>query len=131
MASCLVTDWRGFDLRAEFAQMAVGSGGRFLVTDIVEALDQGRMQAWLSVDHGAVDCLMVTELIRYPRLTTLRYIAAVGRFPTRWLRFARDIENQARAMGCDRLEAMAPRRWSGLLRALGWSEFHVLSEKPL
>ena len=74
---------------------------------------------------------MVTTFARYPRLTALRLVGLVGERPARWVGLMRAVQDWAREQGCERVEAMAPARWTRLLGRLGFREFHVLTEVDL
>jgi hypothetical protein len=139
-----VEDWPAWAhrLKPQLALMAAGSGGRYVADDIDSALWSGRMRAWVAECNGEVACLLLTETIDYPRFCALRLVGFVGErpewtshgaWPSIWLRHSAWLEDQARGLGCVRLEALHPTEMQGLLRAWSpkWRVFHVLSEKPL
>jgi len=111
--------------------MAGGSGGRYLAPDIDEALVSGQFHAWLALDGTAIHCVLVTCIARYPRLTALRIVGLVGQQPRRWLHLLSEVADWARAMGCDRMEALHPVHYCRILARAGFREFHRLSEMGL
>ena len=66
-------------VRPHLEKMAAGSGGRFLFIDLLTAVAARKMQLWLAVRGTELMAVMLTELVTYPRLKTLRLIAY--RFP--------------------------------------------------
>lgn len=118
-------------LRPAVAQMAQGSGDRWSVEDITDALTTGRMTAWLALDDNLIRCVLVTELVDYPRFRALRCIGLVGSQPLGWVKLLDWVEKQAVLMGCERIEALHPVGHERLFVTPGWSTFHILSEKRL
>lgn len=123
--------WAG-KIAPALLRMAEGSGGRYLAPDIAASLCAGRMQLWLALDGTDIGCVLVTEIVEYPRLRAMRCVGMVGHRPRRWWHLLHELENAARsAFGCQKMEAFVP---SGLERMLvtdDWQIFHTLWEKPL
>ena len=135
-AEWLVGPGRWDDFREQtppfLTTMAAGSGGRYLADDILAEIDAGRMSAWLSVCGAVVTCVMVTQVIHYPRFKALRYVGIAGKIPKNWSAALTTIAASAyKDHGCRRLEALHPPGRYGVLRFLGWRTFHVLSEATL
>lgn len=113
-------------------KMAEGSGGRYLASDIAAALVCGRMQLWLAIDGTDIGCVLITEIVEYPRLRALRCIGLVGHRSRRWVHLTHDLEDAARkAFGCDLIEAFLPEGFERLLTTGGWTPFHALWQKAL
>ncbi len=113
-------------------KMAEGSCGRYQASDIAAALISNRMQLWLVLDGAAIGCVLVTEIIQYPRKRAMRCIGLVGHRPRKWMHLLQNLEDTARKVfGCDLMEAFLPQGFERLLRTGGWSQFHVLWEKAL
>ena len=132
----MLTGWPDcrFVIKPALQRMADGSGGRFLVEDIEAALADGRMQVWCldSTDAGTPDCVLVTEVVSYPRLRAFRLIGFVGHHPRRWLHWLAWLEDVARRdFKCDRMEAFAPPGDERMLTTGGWTTWHILTEKRL
>lgn len=66
--------------------------------DILDALKRQEMQAFMSEDG---DCLMVTEIIRYPRKLVLSIVLVAGEMPPDWMDIRTALENWAAENGCD------------------------------
>lgn len=113
-------------------KMAEGSGGRYHAPDIAAALISNRMQLWLALEGTQIGCVLVTEIVEYPRLRAMRCVGLVGHRPRRWMHLLRDLEEAAHnAFGCDVMEAFLPPGLERLLNTANWAPFHVLWEKPL
>lgn len=126
--------WPAFADRvcSHLEQMAEGSGGRYLADDIAACICDGRMQLWVIMEGHAILCVVVTEVVTYPRLRAMRYVGLVGHRPWRWMRLSAAIEAAAKQhFGCEKMEALTQPRHMALLRTGGWEVFHVLSEKVL
>jgi hypothetical protein len=126
-------DWPAYAerLAPALARMADGSGGRYTAADIAAEIEAGRVQCWIATDGAAIGCVLVTAFAHYPRLTALRLVGIVGSAPRAWLHLWDVVDAWARAQGCERTEALAPRSYDRVLRRHGFSEFHVLSERTL
>lgn len=119
-------------LAPAFARMAAGSHGAYLADDIAECVASGRMQLWLVLDGADIACVMLTEIIRYPRLKAMRCVGIVGHQPRRWMHILADVERASReCFGCGRFEALVQPGHERLLRTGGWSLSHTLYHKAL
>lgn len=121
--------------RTALARMAAHSDGCFLVEDIAQALLADRMQLWLAeveddsegmprtvsappdAPVAPLACVMVSEIIVYPRRKALRLVGLVGIRPVGdWRHLIVEVEAEARRLGCNRLEALvAADKFSQLL----------------
>lgn len=130
-----VEEWPtwAYRLKPQLAQMAQGSGGRYVADDIDHALWSGRMRAWVAEDGERAACLLLSEVIEYPRFKALRLVGCVGEQPREWVGLGPWVEKMARCMDCSRLEALHPPDLVWLLKAWSseWRVFHTLSEMRL
>lgn len=117
-------------VRPHLAKMAAGSGGRYEPTDILTALASGRMQLWLAMNGVSLLCVMVTEILTYPRLRAMRSVGLVGTQPRKWRGLLAAVEEAARRdFGCTMMESFHIPRFAALLP--GYRTTHWLSEKLL
>lgn len=113
-------------------RMADGSEGRYWADDIAASLSSGRMQLWLALDGAEVACVMVTEIVTYPRVRAMRCVGVVGHRPRRWLHLLRTVETAARdCFRCGVMEALVQPGHERLLKTGGWRQFHSLWQKAL
>lgn len=130
MPPCDLAAWAG-RLASYFQRMADRSGGRMLVEDIFSLVGRGAVQLWIVLRDAAIACVIITELVDYPRLREMRFVSMVGKDPKSW---AADvlggIERSARVnFGCARISGMHPKKYRSLLP--GYEATHWLSEKAL
>jgi hypothetical protein len=119
-------------LAPQIDRMAEGSSGHYRAEDIIAAIVNREFQVWLALDGPDVGCVLLTQVVIYPRMAALRCIALVGARPERWVGLLAWVEAEAvRTFGCSRIEALHPPGHERLLTTGGWSTFHVLSEKHL
>ena len=117
-------------VRPHMARMAKGSGGRFLTDDLFAAVAAGRMQLWVAIDGSEVACVMLTEVLTYPRMRELRCIGLVGHQYRRWMHLLEAIEQTAKTnFGCKRISALHLPRFRHLLP--DYEPTHILSEKDI
>jgi hypothetical protein len=119
-------------IRPHVAKMAEGSGGRYEASDIFSAMATGRILLWIAMDGAEIACVMLTEIVQYPRRRAMRCIGISGSRPRRWIPLLAEVERAARErFECDLMEALHRPDHRRLLRTGGWREFHILSEKTL
>lgn len=96
------------------AALAYG-GGTHLFEDVVEAVRDGRMQAWVNGDSIAI-----TEIIAYPRKRVLHAFLAGGS-----MRGVLDMIDSAaawgRAQGCTAFTIAGRKGWLRVLGRRGWT----------
>lgn len=117
-------------VRPHIAKMADGSGGRYEASDIFSALASGRMLMWVALDGVTLLCVMLGEIVDYPRVRVLRLTGLVGNQPLKWRGMLPAIEDQARRQfGCGMVESIHQSCHKVLLR--GYETTHWRSEKIL
>jgi hypothetical protein len=114
-------------LEPAFIVMAANSGGRWQVVDIVRLIGEKVQQVWISLNDGAVEAVLLTEIIVYPRKKALRFSSCVGKNWQNWAGFHEQIEEWGRAQGCDLFEVFAPRKWRHCFPE--YREYHVMLER--
>ena|SRR5271165_6309170 len=119
-------------VRPHLEKMAAGSGGRYMADDLEVLIGLGAMQIWLALDGADIACVMVTEVINFPRLREMRCIGVVGHRPKRWMHLLATVEAAAREnFGCGKFSALHQPEHVRLLATDGWQTTHCLSEKWL
>lgn len=100
------------------------SGGRLSQATVLEALLNRETQLWLAPE-GA----LVTQIATYPTGMKVVILLLVGGTMSKWLHLLPEIEEWARAEGCETSELPRGRKgWSRVLK--GWNEM-VFMEKEL
>jgi len=87
------------------------------------------MQLWVAVEQRQVIAAMVTQIIPYPRKKVLRIIAIGGSGMERWISFLPKVEQFARNLECDSLEAWGRKGWKKILT--DWSDSYIVFTKKL
>lgn len=106
---------------------------RYELPDILEGLLNGTGRLWVSwnEDQKAVEAAIVTEIIKYPRISELRLWLIGGRNMKAWGIEARDLlETFARDMGCGVMTGGDRKGWVRF-GGEGWEETGVTFEKRL
>lgn len=126
--------WDAFaeKLRPYFEKMAAGSEGKFESQDIQAAVIKGRFQLWLVLEGDAILCVVLTEIVDYPRRRAMRLIGIVGHRHWRWVHLLVGLEQIAKShFGCHLMQALHTPGHERMLRTGGWKVWHLLSEKSL
>lgn len=118
-------------LRSYLDRMADGSNGRMTADDMARLIVEDRMQAWAVMRGSEIMSLTTTEIVQYPRLRSIRFVACVGRSWREWGRLIADIEEWGRSRGCTRSEAFALPKWRHILTPAGYEVGHMIFEKVL
>jgi hypothetical protein len=126
--------WPSFAERVQphIAKIAEGSHGRYWPEDINLNIMLGIFFLWVAIDGPDIACVLLTQVIEYPRAKAMRCIAVVGHRPRRWMHLMHNVELASKQhFGCTHMEAFHQPRHALLLRTGGWETTHCLSEKPL
>lgn len=119
-------------VRPHLEKMAAGSDGCYETVDLLAAIASGEMLLWLVLDGAEIACVMLTQIVQYPRKRAMRCIGISGTRPRRWMPLLADVERASKAhFGCDKMQALHTPRHAALLQTGGWRQFHILSVKDL
>lgn len=99
--------------------------------DIQRALIENRANLWSSVKDGKIQGALVTMTIQYPQTKGLLYLCVGGENMSDWWEHRGEIENFARKIGCDFLEAWVRPGWVRKLAGDGWRETTRVIRKQL
>ena len=95
--------------------------GEFLSEDIGNSLKNGNMQAWMVCEDKHVLGLFITEVIEYPRFTSLRVVTTTGtRFDSWSGVLDACLTKFAAEQGCSRIEATGRRGWVRKMADFGY-----------
>lgn len=101
------------------------SGGTHTITDVVEAVSEGRMQFWPAPRGCAV-----TEIIKYPGKKVLHIFLAGGELDQ-----IVDMDNSAvefaRMNGCTAMTIAGRKGWAKVLKDKGYEVAHTVLAKEL
>jgi hypothetical protein len=117
-------------LAQEVASIADRSRRRVTVPDLLEAVHDEKLFAWVAVDdRGALVAIVFAEIRDYPRAKVCRLVGCAGRGRRQWLPLLAEIEQWAASVGCSQMHAEARRGWAGDL--VDYRLTHVLLEKDI
>ena len=111
--------------KARFEQALRRAGPTHTVADIVKLIQERRAQLW-ERDDGVI----VTEILEYPLVKTINYWLAAGSLPA-CLALQADIDEFARAEGCEIATISGRRGWGRAAAADGWRLRDYQFWKPL
>lgn len=101
------------------------SGSTHRIEDLMEALKTGRAQVW---EHQG--SLVVTEIMRHPRRTVLRYWLAAGEIDD-LAALLPTLEQWGREVGADMVECEARRGWTPHAVQHGYKPTAIIYRKEL
>jgi len=108
------------------------SGGKYAPADVLLNFLNGRMELWLVMDEaGAIQALVITEIVAYPRITVCRLLACTGDDAALWVDLLASMEAWAKSRGCAAMEPICRPGWERRLKPLGYRKTHVVLEKSL
>lgn len=117
-------------IRPHIEKMAEKFGGRYEPSDLFAAMADGRILLWVALEGAQIRCVMIGEIMNYPRMRALRITGLVGNSPRKWKHLLPAVEDQARRQfGCSMMEASPQRKHMTIMP--GYSETHLLCEKRL
>ena len=100
--------------------------------DIFEKCSTGKAILWLVIDGKEVIAAAVTQLVTYPRMSSLSIVYVGGTRLLEWRDiFLEKMESYARDCGCSAMEGYGRDAWFRRLRSRGWGKAYVMYEKML
>jgi hypothetical protein len=102
------------------------AGNTHTADDIMDAVSEGRMQAWVKNDS-----LVVSEIMTFPRKSVVNIVLAVGLLDD-VLSLQQQIKDFGREYGADRMRMEGREGWGAVLPKEGWRRVpHVIYEMEL
>lgn len=101
---------------------------RWEPADIHDALLQRDMQLWLAAENGEVSTIVITRLVRYPRVLECELFLWVGRRTDDWRDQLAMIEDWARAQGCHYMASLSR---PGSARVIGYEKGLIQTHRRL
>lgn len=101
------------------------ANGTHLFEDVAAMIESGQLQLW-PAPRGCI----VTEIVQYPRKRIFNMFLAGGDF-AQLMDMDGDMEQWAKAQGCDAATLHGRRGWTRALAENGWRETLTTMERPL
>jgi hypothetical protein len=109
-----------WDVLAPVIQESLDYSQGELTTDDARTLaGKGFMQVWTAVEDDEVVGVMLTELVQYPRYKSVRVVTFSARLFADWREYEPLLEQYARELGADRVEAFVRPGLTRMLATLG------------
>ena len=104
--------------------------GRFEAEDIRAGLD--KQQLWIAFDENKVFGAVVTEILTYPRLTTLMMHFTGGIELKRWKKpMLETLQRYGAEKNCDLIESYGRRGWEKVFKNDGFKSRFMFYELPI
>lgn len=101
------------------------AGGTHTLTDILDAISDGRMQSFAAGDTWAV-----TYIVETPRKRVLEVFLVIGDMAEA-VRLHDEVATWAKAHGCTMLRTIARKGWMKWALPRGWTNKHTVYTKDL
>ena len=113
-------EWHHIERHAESAMKHWP--GRYEWSDILKLLIAGKLQLWT-----AGKSIVMTEVIKYPRLTACRIFLAGGKLDEVKEIFS-DVEKSAADIGCSMIEGSGRDGWAVVAEQLGYTKHSIFTK---
>lgn len=115
--------------------------GKYTAEDIFDFVKKDIMQIWLAFDDEVIDGFIITQIVGYPKIKSLRFICLMGvgiegwqKFMCAigdWLPFVRQVEDWGKSIGCSLSQIECPAPWENYMTNYGYSRGHVILNREL
>lgn len=99
--------------------------------DVFQGLMNRTMKLWLAFDGSELRACCVTQLANYPRIRCLNVLVIAGVGVDDWLHFSRDVEDYARVLDCEAIEAVGREGWKRVAAQFGYKPIVTIYRKAL
>lgn len=105
--------------------------GRMSINDIKDAIECHKMQMW-GIHDGILRAVMITEIIDYPQLRSLRVVAVAGKEMDTWLDVLLvTIEQYGAENSAHILEFTGRKGWEKVLTKHGWGNTQIVMSRTI
>lgn len=119
-------------VRGEVERALAYSHGEFTIDDVLERLVGAKMQLWMVLDDDAYVGVVITEIVNYPQVRAVRFLALAGKRLDDWMEQAeKHIVGLAREWGCRVSEGYGRIGWLRKTKPLGYTFGHVMVRKEI
>jgi len=106
-------------------------GDKYEAAHIAASIMSGEFQLWGAVEDGKLIAVGVTRILNHPKKRVCQIIGGTGDDREKWQYFIAQIEDWARAEGCQETELVARQGWARIFKPLGYVVTHVMASKEL
>ncbi len=105
--------------------------GEYEACDVLAALEAGRMQAWAVAQDGDLLCVVVTEVIRYPRRIVVNLLFGAGEQMTAWRPLIETLKAWALERGAHEVRVIGRPGWERALSNFGFVKAYTVLTCPI
>tara|TARA_R110000764_G_scaffold178179_3_gene264336 strand:- start:337 stop:765 length:429 start_codon:yes stop_codon:yes gene_type:complete len=107
--------------------------GELDINDILKLLVERSMQLWVvyNSNEEAIAMAGVTEIVNYPKSKICRAVVLGGEGVDMWIAHIEGIEEWAKSMNCDKVEAYGRRGLAKKMEKVGYSNKYVVIRKDI
>ncbi len=111
-------------------ETALDRSGLFGINDAYCHVANGTWQLWVvHSERGNIECVVLTEIIEFPKEKVLRVTMATGSDRTKWVDRIEVIEGWAKSLDCNRVQISGRPGWERVMT--DYQKTHVLLEKEI
>jgi hypothetical protein len=104
--------------------------GKFLVSDIYDAIKERDMQLWVVFDKYLL-CFVITQIIYFPQGKRLAIPFVGGTQINKWIHLYPQLIEFGRANGCTHAEGYAREGWLKVLKKFGFKKIYSVISAPI
>lgn len=128
---CCGLDLKFWPIAQEYLKEAIELNGALDAEDVLELIQQERMQLW-GIHDGDLKAVMVTEVVIYPKKKILRVALIGGHDMYLWSDVVvHTLEQFGKELGAVGIEGAGRRGWVKNLKPFGFREYATMMIKEL
>jgi ribosomal protein L5 len=105
------------------------ANGRFDSEDVFERIKEGFWSLWIVHEKFEIRAVLMTQIIKYPKLKELQIIMCVGENHKDWYHLVNKMKDFARSSGCKKIVAITRPGWEKVMKE--FEKSHVYLEGDL
>lgn len=105
------------------------SKGRFDSDYVFERIKKEMWTLWVVHENLELRAVLLTQIIKYPKLREFQIIMCVGRNHKDWYSLVTRMEEYAKLIGCKKLTAVTRPGWEKVM--VGYKKSHIYLERDL
>lgn len=122
-----------FEVKPMLEKGIAHGDGELHIDDLLKFLLERTMQLWVlyNESEGQISMAGVTEIVNYPRTKVCRAVVLGGDGVDMWIQHISGIEEWAKSMNCDKVEAYGRRGLAKKMEQIGYQNKYVVIRKDI
>ena len=122
-----------FEVKPMLEKGIAHGDGELHIDDLLKFLLERTMQLWVlyNESEGQISMAGVTEIVNYPRTKVCRAVVLGGDGVDMWVKHISGIEEWAKSMNCDKVEAYGRRGLAKKMEQIGYQNKYVVIRKDI